>query len=129
MESAQLDAIDYAILYHLQQDGRRAITDIAAEMGHVYGELGADISIIGRSTALLPDEDVDIRETFTDAFEQRHDVHTGYEAKEVSQNGEDLTVTAESDDGAELTVTGDELLVATGRRPNSDKLAVDEAGI
>ena len=29
MESSSLDAIDYAILYHLQQDGRKQITDIA----------------------------------------------------------------------------------------------------
>lgn len=32
MESAQLDAVDYAILYHLQQDGRRNITVIADEL-------------------------------------------------------------------------------------------------
>lgn len=32
MESAQLDAVDYAILNHLQRDGRRAITDIADEL-------------------------------------------------------------------------------------------------
>lgn len=32
MESSQLDAVDYAILYHLQQDGRRAITDIAEDL-------------------------------------------------------------------------------------------------
>lgn len=32
MDSSQLDAVDYAILYHLQEDGRRAITEIADEL-------------------------------------------------------------------------------------------------
>lgn len=32
MDSSQLDAVDYAILYHLQDDGRQAITDIADEL-------------------------------------------------------------------------------------------------
>lgn len=32
MESSQLDTVDYAILYHLQEDGRQAITDIADEL-------------------------------------------------------------------------------------------------
>lgn len=32
MNSSQLDAVDYAILYQLQEDGRRAITDIADEL-------------------------------------------------------------------------------------------------
>lgn len=102
---------------------------IAAEMGHAYGMLGSDVTIIGRSDTLLPDEDTDVRETFTDVFAQRYDVNTGYEATAVSQDNEEVTVHAENDDGEKLEVTGDKLLVATGRRPNSDTLQVEEAGI
>lgn len=101
---------------------------IAAEIGHVYGELGAEITIIGRSDALLPEEDTDVRETFTEAFSRRYDIKTGYEATEVSQDGAEFTVIAETDD-EQRSITGDELLVATGRRPNSDTLGVAEAGI
>lgn len=32
MDSSQLDAVDYAILYHLQEDGRQAVTNIADEL-------------------------------------------------------------------------------------------------
>lgn len=102
---------------------------IAAEMGHAYGELGSDVTIIGRSDTLLPDEDTDVRDTFTDAFSRRYDVKTGYEATAVSKDGGEFTVFAEGDGGEEVRVAGDELLVATGRRPNADTLHVEEAGI
>ncbi|WP_408960492.1 dihydrolipoyl dehydrogenase family protein [Natrinema sp. 74] len=102
---------------------------IAAEMGYVYGTLGSDVTIIGRSDDLLPREDTDVRETFTDIYERRYDVHTGHEATAVSQDGKEITVEAETDEGDRLEVTGDELLMATGRRPNSDTLRVEEAGI
>lgn len=102
---------------------------IAAEMGHVYGTLGSDVTVIGRSEQLLTREDTDVRETFTELFSQHYDVHTGYEVTEVSQENGEITVQAESDDGEQLEVSGDELLMATGRKPNSDALRVEKAGI
>jgi dihydrolipoamide dehydrogenase len=56
---------------------------ISAELGHFYGALGTDITIIGREDELLPNEDVDIRETVTDVFDDRYTVHTGYSATQV----------------------------------------------
>lgn len=102
---------------------------IAAEIGHAYGTLGSDVTIIGRSETLLSREDTDIRQTFTEYFSQRYDVHTGYEATSVFEDDDEFTVQAETDDGDQLAVTGDQLLVATGRKPNSDVLQVEKAGI
>lgn len=102
---------------------------IAAELGYLYGSLGTDVTIVGRSDALLSREDVDVRRTFTEAFERRYDVRTGHEATAVSQSDGEFTVRAETDDGDEIEVSGDELLVATGRTPNSDILDVGKAGI
>ncbi|WP_276256321.1 dihydrolipoyl dehydrogenase [Halomontanus rarus] len=118
---------------------------IAAELGHFFGTFGSDVSIIGRRPNLLPDADEEVAVEFTERFDDRFDVYTGYEATAVSQSDGAVTVEArpypesdphpypepESGEGAaeRVTVTGDELLVATGRVPNTDLLDVSAAGI
>jgi dihydrolipoamide dehydrogenase len=102
---------------------------VAAELGYFYGAMGADVTIIGRSDRLISDEDTDVSETFTDLFAERYSVHTGHEATAVEEDDGQVTVRAESNDGDELSVTGDELLVATGRVPNTDVTNVEAGGI
>ncbi|WP_435153726.1 dihydrolipoyl dehydrogenase family protein [Haladaptatus sp. DFWS20] len=101
---------------------------IAAELGYFYESLGTSVTIIGRSDVLLSNEDREVAEAFTEIARRRHTVHTGHEATGVSQDGEEISVTAEGKDG-EISVTGDALLVAAGRRPNTDLLDPDVAGI
>ncbi|KZN26480.1 dihydrolipoamide dehydrogenase [Haladaptatus sp. R4] len=102
---------------------------IAAELGYFYEALGTAVTIIGRSDVLVPSEDREVAETFTEIARRRHTVHVGYEATAVTQADGRVTVTATSDDGEPIAVTADELLVATGRRPNTDRLAPEKAGI
>ncbi|MFC6726428.1 FAD-dependent oxidoreductase, partial [Halobium palmae] len=111
---------------------------IAAEMGYFYGAMGSEVVVVGHADRLLAREDREVAEFFTDSFAGRehHEVHTGYEVVEVEEvDGEGgeaderLTVHAEADDGEELTVEGDALLLAVGRRPNTDAEGWDvEAG-
>ncbi len=102
---------------------------IAAELAHFYGALGTDITVIEMSDTMLGHEDRDISETFTDLFADRHDVLLGHQASEVVQDGNTITVTAESADGETMEVAGDALLVAAGRVPNTDRLAVEATGV
>ncbi|OAQ54206.1 hypothetical protein HTG_01340 [Natrinema mahii] len=115
---------------------------IAAELGHFFGTFGSDVSIVGRRPHLLPDADAAVAAEFTDRYADRFDVYTGYEATAAMQSGESITVEArpfaESDGDADaettgpgetVSVTGDELLVAAGRVPNTDTLNVEAAGI
>jgi mycothione reductase len=102
---------------------------IAAELGYFYEALGTHVTIVGRSDVLLSNEDRDVAETFTEVARRRHTVHVGHEATSVSRDGGEVTVTAEGDDGETITVSGDRLLVAAGRRPNTDQLDVENAGI
>ncbi|MEF8775303.1 MAG: dihydrolipoyl dehydrogenase [Haloarculaceae archaeon] len=122
---------------------------IAAELGHFFGTFGSDVTIVGRRPNLLPDADDEVAAAFTDRYADRFSVHTGYAATAVSAT--DGTVTLEAhpyeygddgdgelvdtgdgggvvDDGS-ITATGDELLVAAGRAPNTDLLDLDAAGV
>jgi dihydrolipoamide dehydrogenase len=112
---------------------------IAAELGHFFGTFGSDVTIIGRRPRLLPDADREVAEAFTERYADRFTVHTGHTAAAVSESDGRVTVEARpyeyGDDGGRmldeepLSVTGDELLVAAGRTPNTDLLDTGAAGI
>ena len=112
---------------------------IAAELGQFFGAFGSDVTIIGRRPQLLPNTDEELAEAFTDRYAERFTVHAGHSATAVSQEGGQITVEAKpyeyGDDGGVredsdgVTVTGDELLVAAGRTPNSDTLNLSETDV
>ena len=98
---------------------------IAVEMGHVFAALGSAVTMINRSSGLLRGFDHDIRSRFTDVFSERVDVRFGHVPTEVRSNA-DREVEV---DVAGETLVFDQLLVATGREPNSDLLNVARGGL
>ena len=112
---------------------------IAAELGHFFGTFGSDVTIVGRRPNLLPEADSEVAEAFTKRYANRFTVHTGHAATSVEEADGEITLTARpyeyGDDGGlvedadAVSVTGDELLVAAGRTPNTDTLNLDAAGV
>jgi dihydrolipoamide dehydrogenase len=103
---------------------------IAAELGYYFDGMGSDVAVLEMMDTLLPREDPDVAEEFTDAARERHDVYTGYRATAVEESADGrVTVHAEDDDGGTVALEGDALLVALGRRPNTDGLDVEAGGI
>ncbi|ELY65201.1 dihydrolipoyl dehydrogenase [Natrinema versiforme] len=106
---------------------------IGAELGYFFGALGTDVSIVGRSDRFVPREDDDVSAAVTESLESYCDVYTGYEAAEVEAGDEEgVVVTAEPSDGdggETVELTADELLLATGRRPNTDTLDLEATGV
>ena len=112
---------------------------IAAELGHFFGTFGSDVTIVGRRPNLLPEADEAVAEAFTERYADRFTVHTGHTATAIREDGDSVTVEAKpyeyGDDGGivedadTVTATGDELLVAAGRVPNTDILNVEATGV
>jgi dihydrolipoamide dehydrogenase len=102
---------------------------IAVELGYFFEALGTDVTIVEMMDTLVPREDDSLSEAFTEIARERHEVYTGHRATAVENRDGAVAVHAETDDGDETVVTGDELLVALGRRPNTDTLDVATAGI
>jgi len=102
---------------------------IAVELGYFFESLGTDVTIVEMMDTLVSREDPDVAETFTEIARERHEVYTGHRATAVESNGDGVTVHTETEDGETAAATGEEVLVALGRRPNTDTLAVEEAGI
>ncbi len=97
---------------------------IAVEMGHVFSGLGSHVTVFNRSNTLLREFDQDISSTFTEAFGQRVDLLLGHVPTHVERVADGIKITCAIGE----TIV-DELLVATGREPNSDLLNVDAAGL
>ncbi|MEF8784261.1 MAG: dihydrolipoyl dehydrogenase [Haloarculaceae archaeon] len=131
-----LDEVDYLTsqdaLYLREQPDSLVVMGggyIAVELGYFFEALGTDVTIVEMMDTLVPREDDDLSEAFTQIARERHDVYTGHRATAVEHRDGKVAVHAETEGGEEALVTGDELLVALGRRPNTDTLDVEAAGI
>jgi len=103
---------------------------IAIEFGQMFHRYGSQVTIIERGEQLLAREDSDVaEEVYKILREDGIDVRlkTAATRVETNEHGEiQLTVRG---DGSEVTVKGSHLLIAAGRRPNTDHLNLDAAGI
>jgi len=103
---------------------------IAIEFGQMFHRYGSQVTIVERGEQLLAREDSDVaEEVYKILREDGIDVRlkTAATRVETNEHGEiQLTVNG---DGSEVTVKGSHLLIAAGRRPNTDHLNLDAAGI
>ena len=101
---------------------------IGAEMGHVFGSLGTDVTLLVRSGAMLRNEDDEVSARATEMYGERFDLRLNTTIVSGRQDGDEIVLTLNGPDGeSELRV--DVLLSAAGRVPNSDQLNVEAAGI
>jgi mycothione reductase len=101
---------------------------IAAEMGHVFQAFGARVTIVQRGPRLLPAEDEDIAQRYTELAGDRFEVLLDAEVSAVEPHGAGVRATITSADG-ERSVEAAMLLLAAGRRPNSDLLDAAAGGL
>lgn len=98
---------------------------IAAELAHVFHSAGAAVTVIEQRRQLLAGQDASVSEAFTELMRPVWDLRLGRELTDVAGEAGALRLTL--DDGSVLEA--DTLLVAVGRRPNSDGLDLRKAGI
>ena len=104
---------------------------IAAEFAHVFASFGSHVTQLVRSDRMLRHHDHDIATTFTQYTQHRYDLRLDTEVcgvKPTTAGGDGVTVFVEGPYG-EATIEADMLLLATGRRPNSDLLNLPATGV
>jgi mycothione reductase len=102
---------------------------IAAELGHVFGSFGSQVTFILRSSMMLRDEDDDVSHRVTQLYSERFDVRTNCSDLKVRSNGNGEIALSGSRHGEDFTVQADVLLIATGRVANGDTLGVAATGV
>ena len=97
---------------------------IAVEMGHVFSALGTSVTLFNRSEVLLRGQDREMSERFTEVFGRRVDLHLNHVPTKVERRGDAIVIHCAGDE-----VEVDQLLVATGRVPNSDLIDAESGGL
>ncbi|KAA9160928.1 mycothione reductase [Amycolatopsis acidicola] len=98
---------------------------IAAEFAHVFASFGVNVTLVVRSGALLRAEDEDVSARFTELAAKRFDVRLNRKTLRAKRTSSGIALELA---GGEV-VEGDQLLIATGRTPNSDLLDVAATGV
>ena len=102
---------------------------IGLEFGQMFARFGSRVTVIHINDQIVPREDPEVAAELQRSLEAEGirfvlKAHT----KQVQQNSNEVVLTIEQSSGAS-TVAGSHLLVATGRRPNTEDLALDKAGV
>jgi mycothione reductase len=100
----------------------------AAKMAHFFGAMGTEITLIQRSSLLLRAEDEDVSRRFTEVYQRKFNTLLNSHVTQASSERPSITLEV-SANGSKQQVTVYDLLIATGRVPNTDLLNVAGTGV
>jgi pyruvate/2-oxoglutarate dehydrogenase complex dihydrolipoamide dehydrogenase (E3) component len=102
---------------------------IGLEFAQIYRRFGSEVTVIEMASRLLPREDEDVSAAIHDILQHEGiNIRLSAECITVGKRGQDITAGVDCTEGAP-EVVGSHLLLAVGRRPNTDDLGLDKAGI
>ena len=102
---------------------------IGLEFAQVYRRFGSEVTVIELAPRLIPREDEDVSHAVAGFLkEEGIDVRVDSKVVGIEKQGNLIAVKVESA-GKISKVVGTQVLVAIGRRPNTDDLGLDKAGI
>jgi mycothione reductase len=103
---------------------------IAAEYGHFLSAMGSKVTIIGRNPQFIPEEEPEISTIAKKELQKHVTILTNHEVRKAENTSKGKKLTAfDRTNKKETVLVADEILVATGRRSNSDILHPEKAGI
>lgn len=103
---------------------------IGLELGQVYLRLGAQVSVVEYLDRIIPGMDAALSKELTKVLKkQGMKFYTSHKVKSVERNGNEVQVQAENAKGETITLDGDYALVSVGRKPYTDNLNVEKAGV
>lgn len=127
---AEIGYLDHHTLWDLDDLPSRLVVlgggPIGVEMGQALSRLGAQVDVVEMSPRILPRDDAELSGRLKRLLEaEGMRFHLGTRAERIERDGEAKVVVTDS--GARLSC--DQIFVATGRRPATDGLGLDVAGI
>ena len=104
---------------------------IGLELGSVWRRLGAKVTVVEFLDQILPGMDEEVRKEANKIFKkQGFEIRTSTKVTKAERNGSSVTLTVEpAKGGAAETIEADTVLVSIGRRPNTDGLDLEKAGL
>ncbi|GAA0746456.1 MULTISPECIES: dihydrolipoyl dehydrogenase [Flavobacteriaceae] len=103
---------------------------IGLELGQVYKRLGAEVSVVEYADRILPTMDAGVSKELNKVLKkQKFNINASHKVKSVERVGDEVIVKADNKKGEEVEFKGDYCLVSVGRRPYTDGLNAEAAGV
>ncbi|MBO0933502.1 dihydrolipoyl dehydrogenase [Fibrella aquatilis] len=103
---------------------------IGAELGSVYARLGAKVSFVEFADSMIPTMDKTMGKELQKAVKKLGaDFYFNHKVTKVENTGSEVVVSVETPKGETITMTGDYCLVSVGRKPYTDGLNLEAAGL
>jgi dihydrolipoamide dehydrogenase len=104
---------------------------IGLELGSVYGRLGSKVSVVEYGPSLIGGMDGSLGKELQRTLKKQlgMEFNMSHKVTSVKATAKTVTVTAENKKGESVTFKGDYCLMAVGRKPYTDNLGLDKAGV
>ena len=102
---------------------------IGLELGQALSRLGVRVKVFGRGGSVASLQDKEIKEYAQDIFNKEFYLNTNAQVHTVRKKGQAVEIEYIEKDGRPVTESFSYLLAATGRRANTDKMAIENTGL
>jgi mercuric reductase len=102
---------------------------IALELGQMFARFGTEVTLVTRGKRILSGYEPEIAEALTDILQEEGlRIVTGAQVRGVRSEGEGVALSVKLH-GSQRTLSAEKLLVSTGRRPNTQEIGLERAGV
>jgi len=99
---------------------------VGVEFASIFKRFGSEVTVIEMLPRLVPVEDEDISKELERLFKkQKIRVETGARAENIQKTGKRVKLTLTTKEGKQEDLEVEKLLVAVGRKPNTDKIGLE----
>lgn len=103
---------------------------IGLELGQVYRRLGSEVTVIEYMDRIIPGMDGALsKELLKVLKKQKVKFNLSHKVKSVASDGKEVVIKADDKKGSEVEFKGDYCLVSVGRRPFTEGLNLEAAGV
>jgi len=102
---------------------------IALELGQMFARFGTEVTLVTRGKSILSGYEPEIAEALTEILQEEGlRIVTGAQVRGVERAGEGVALSVKLH-GSQQTLSAEQLLVSTGRRPNTQEIGLEQAGV
>ncbi len=103
---------------------------IGLELGSVYARIGSEVTVVEYMDSLIPTMDRGLGKELQKVLKKLgFKFALSHKVKSVTKKGKEVIVKADDAKGKEVEFKGDYCLVSVGRKPYTDKLGLENAGV